>query len=141
VARQAFDQLRENRSTGVSNWFLRIELHGPSPLAQLLQEPREVPALSEDLAFTLGATHVEVDSSSLVAPVEVGNYLNEPNLVGALVRLILSAREDPEVLNGLTPATLAGAPSNETNRMSYLQKLLAGLEEEALSRFLKRHED
>jgi DNA repair exonuclease SbcCD nuclease subunit len=118
------------------DWFLSLKLEGPCPLADALREEIEREAIEEDLLNLTGVSHLELDTASLVRPIDIPAYRGEPHVLAEVLHLIELAEQNANVLESLTPATLAGLPSSG-DRLAYLRGLLKGLDREAASLFVE----
>ena len=135
------------RDAAATDWFLRIHLRGPCPMAEDLASPDQVEELEQVMTERLdpesssgqAVRDVEVRTTSLVPAVDPEEYRDETHLVAELLDLLERSREDEEVMEAVAPDVLAGAPDDDPEaRRVYLQSLLEGLDREAVARLIAR---
>lgn len=126
-----------------TEWMVRVELQGPSPLHGVLRDPSERAALAEDLAPRLGALEVEVRTGTLRAALDLAPALERQDAAGAALRMVRNlvspGGPSPSELLAVGTGDLAGipdvAPGDGAALDAYLRSLLEGGELDLLERF------
>ncbi len=113
-----------------------VHLQGACPIAEDLASRKPVEEIEALMADHLSVIAVEVRTSELHQPIEVGAHRGEPHVLGELLRLISRYEEEPESIDRVAPKPLAAQASSQDERLRYLQKLLSGLDREAAARLL-----
>lgn len=137
VIERNFEETRGRAPSIVTDWYVRFELKGPCPLYTILKNPEELEALNELLQSSLRVLYVEARTHALSRPVRVDDYRNETHIVAEVLRVLSEAEADDDVLVAVEPADLAKQLDGPEARRDYLRDLLEGLDNEAVSRFLK----
>lgn len=120
-----------------TEWILRLELSGPSPLHRELEHDDDRSTLEGDLAARLDLLAVELRTEGIHPPVDAAEHEERQDVLGEALRLLRRAADDPGLLEELAPGDLAGAPGEE-DRARYLRSLLRGLDGALVSRMLDR---
>ena len=122
-------------------WILRVELSGPCPLVDVLRDETERSELATYLAETLAALDVEVRDAGLHRPVELAKHYGQQHVLGVVLELIERAHTEDDQLKRLTPPALARGDDHPagTDRLTYLRRLLAGLDSAAAERLLRKN--
>jgi DNA repair exonuclease SbcCD nuclease subunit len=105
---------------------LRVELSGETPLAATLRNPDELDALAAELCARTGALEVQLRAHGVSRPVDRSLLRESPTAYARAFALIERAGEDPELLDALAPAELAGC-ADPALRAAYLRELLETL--------------
>lgn len=121
-----------------TDWVVRVELRGPTPLAGELRNPEEREFLAEELAATLAALWVDVWISETHAPVDVAANAGRDDTLGEALRLLEGLRSGRESVEALLPDELAGLDqASGVATEAYVRELLAGAPAELLTRLLR----
>jgi DNA repair protein SbcD/Mre11 len=116
-----------------TDWLVRVELAGPSPIVRDLESEEERAGMAEALAGTLGLMDVEIRTDALRPFRRVEPHLDRQDVVGEALRLIRELVRDPD----RSPAAeleveagdLAGyEPGTDAALDEYLRGLLEGEE-------------
>lgn len=136
VMRTTFEA--ETEGAHASDWLLRVDLAGPCPLADDLNDADQVEELEEIAAERLDVRDVEIRTRGLTPPVDVEAFRGETHLAGEVLSVLEAAGQDDAVLDEVAPAVLAGISGDDPEvRRSYLRSLLEGLDREAVSRLVE----
>ena len=121
-----------------TDWVVRVELEGPSPLAGALRDPEERATLSEEIGVAIDACWVEVWGQHTHAPVDIGAHSARDDALGEALRLIERLQDGAEPIEEVIDlAELAGVDASAgTDPTAYARELLDGLPAEALTRLL-----
>lgn len=122
-----------------TEWMLRIELSGPSPLHGELGRREDRRTLEDELATRLGVLEAEVRAEGVHPPVDPDAHLERQDVLGETLRMLREARASGEVLDDVRPEELAG-PDPDDDEEAYLRSLLEGLDGELASRMLDRED-
>lgn len=120
-----------------TEWLVRVELRGASPLCDTLRRPEDRTALEEMLKGELGLLDAELRTEAVHPPVDPDAHLERQDVLGEALRLLRQARTDAEVLRRVRPDELAGVTPGE-DEDAYLRSLLEGLDGELVARMLER---
>lgn len=115
-----------------TEWLVRVELTGPSPLHRTLAAGENREELSEELAARLDLLDVEIRTGGLRPPVQVEPHVERQDVLGEALRLARSLAEadDPAAELELGPEELAGFdPSLHGPPAEYVRSLLEGAQE------------
>jgi DNA repair protein SbcD/Mre11 len=123
-------------AVGADELVLVFDLAGDCPIATALRDPDGRQAFEEDLAEQSGALEVQLRTSDLRTPRDLAALRATPSVLGQALELLERARKDEALLEQLAPADLPGL-REEQNRSAYLLQLLAGLEQDLLTRGLE----
>jgi len=118
-----------------TEWILRVELRGPSPLFRELDQAEERAMLEELLSGRLGLLDVEIRADGVHPPVDPEAHLERQDALGEALRLLRDAHDDTGALRRLRPDELAGAPPGG-DEDDYLRSLLEGAEADLVARML-----
>lgn len=122
--------------------LLRLELSGRSPLARQLAETDEAEELTRILTEELGVRHLELRTTNLFPNIPVDKFRGETHVLGEVLDVLEQAKADDNLLKRLKPGDLIGFEEQPEDLPAYLRDLLAGMDIEAVSRFVgDRHED
>ena len=128
------------RDSAATDWLLRVTLSGTCPLAKELQSTEQRRDLAETLTEGLGVLDVDVRTTHLTLPVDPDEHRGEVHLLGEVLDLIDRLEDDPALRAEVTPEPLAGLSAADRDdadaRDQYLQRLMDGLDREAVSRLL-----
>lgn len=117
-------------------WLLRVYLGGATPLWVELGEDENRAHLEAELKSRLGVLGVQVKIGDVHPVVEVGDFVDRQDSLGAALRLIQAVRGGEAQLNALNPDDLVDAPS-EGPLAAYVARLLDGAEDRLVARALK----
>ena len=132
---QLADHIRaELGELGSEELIVRVVLRGRSTLAEALRDPDQLAAIEDELAADLGALAVELGVDALHPPLELAPHRGQPHVLGVALELVERALGDDELLDELTPATLAG---EHPDRRAYVRSLLEGLDVETAEVLLR----
>lgn len=118
-----------------TEWALRIELRGPSPLHRELGHDENVETLERELAARLDLLEAEVRAEAVHAPVDPEPHRDRQDVLGESLRMLREARSSDEVLERARPEVLAGRVPEEGEH-AYLRSLLEGLDAELVTRMV-----
>ncbi len=124
-----------------TEWVLRGDLSGPSPLWQQLRDPDELDTLADETGARLGLAGVDLSAAGVHPPVRPDAYVDRPDVLGRALALARSvaAGDDPM---GIDETDLAGFdPGRDSDVAAYLGRILGGIEEEIIVRMLDSAED
>lgn len=120
-----------------SEWMVRVILHGPTPLWRDLRTEENRELLARELGEILGALEVVVWSDGVHPVVDVEEHRTRQDVLGETLRLLEEVRGDHVVLDELTAAELAGAPSDDPHALGrYVRRLLEDVDGEVVARLL-----
>jgi DNA repair exonuclease SbcCD nuclease subunit len=135
---------REDPGLPNTEWMVRIELRGPSPLARRLEAQDARTSLEQMLRDSLGLLDVEVRQEALFDPISVDTFRSRPDAVGEVFRLLEDVTADPLALDplarmkalGLEPTDLAGVGTQDPEAVAaYVLALLEGADRWLAHRF------
>lgn len=130
-------RLERERSSPAEELAVVFELAGATPLAGALRGGEARQALAEEILRRTGALEVELRAEAVYAPCDRRALRESRTVLGRALELIERAGGDPELLEALAPAPLAGGRDlDPAARRAYLGGLLEGLAEEAVERSL-----
>lgn len=116
----------------VSDWFVRLRLSGPSPLAHQLRDGSQLEDIEAAFADSLGITHLEIRSRNITLPVDLNEHRGQPHVLGEVLELLEELKEnDPDLLESVAADRFAGGEGEE-----YVRQLLDGLDRLAAERLL-----
>lgn len=122
-----------------TEWVVRVELEGPSPMHRELSRPEERDALARLLADELGAVEVDVRTGDVRPAIDPAPFLERQDAAGEGFRLaarIASGEEDPVEALGLEAGMLAGFDTGDEEAIRrYVSDLLAGSDRTLVERF------
>lgn len=140
MARRWEEARTEDPGAPGTEWILRVELSGPSPLHRELSRDDDVATLEEELGPRLGALDVDVRATGVHAPISVDEHRERQDVLGEALALAGTARDEPETLASLRPEVLAGVAEGDVDdARAYLRELAEGLERDIVARL--RRED
>lgn len=122
-----------------TEWVVRVDLAGPSPLRGELEREEERRTLEAEVAAHLDLLEVEVRIRGLHPAVEPERHLERQDVLGEALRLLREGRTDDELLEALVPDVLAGH-AGKGEEATYVRSLLDGLEGELVARMLQSTE-
>jgi DNA repair protein SbcD/Mre11 len=116
-----------------TEWLVRVELAGPSPLLRTLGSEEDQAEMAEVLAGTLGLLDVEIRTDALRPSRQVEPHLDRQDVVGEALRLLRDLVGDPARSPAaeleLEPGELAGYRAGEDDALDeYVRGLLEGEE-------------
>lgn len=135
VGRRWEDMRKPDPGLPGTEWILRIELAGPSPLHLELDREEDRRTLEGELAAHLDLLEAEVRAGRVHAPVDPELHLERQDVLGETLRMLHEARSDDTVLDDVTPEVLAGQAHGGDER-TYLRELLTGLDGELVARMV-----
>ncbi len=128
-----------------TEWVLRVELAGPSPLHRELTRADEVETLRSELTSDLGVLEGDLRCGEVRPAVDPAPYLERQDAAGEALRLVRAmsqGEEDPFEVLGIAPQDLGGAETEEASQVArYVRHLLDEGDRELLERFLQERED
>lgn len=134
-AAQAFDDQRgEDGSINIQ--LVRLTLTGMSPVADELKSESRRTLLEEKLAYHLNVDDVEIYLEHFSPVVDVSSFVNEPHLLGEVLKIIDVVSTDSDLLDEITPEVLA-RKITDANKEQYLKSLLTGFDREAIVRLTR----
>lgn len=136
LAATAFEEKR-GLNPLATEWMLRIELEGPCPLTNLLEDRSEVEALQEDLRGFLGTRYVEIRTRRIAPVCDVNLFRGDVHVLAEILDVIDEAEANENLLQELSPDVLAGPIDEFGDRLTYLQELMVGLDYEAVKRLVE----
>ncbi len=120
-----------------SEWIVRVELEGPTPLATQLGHPEERETLGEELAARLGALWVDVWTRGAYPLTPLDDHAGRNDHLGEALRLLGHVRTGRIDVLSLAPSDLAGAEDEgRAGRSRYLSSLLDGASGELIARMV-----
>lgn len=125
---------RELAELAAEELIVRVVLRGRSTLAVALRDPDQLSALEDELTAELGALAVELRADRLHPPLEIAPHRGQPHVLGVALELVERALSDDDLLDELTPASLAG---DHQDQRAYVRSLLEGLEVETAEVLLR----
>jgi DNA repair protein SbcD/Mre11 len=146
LARKIESKWREQRSlaggTGGTEWILRLDVTGRSPLHRELAREETRDELRDVLGDALGLLDVQVRVTGIHSPRDPEDYLGRDDVLGEALRLARSlARPDgpsPTEVLGLAEERLAGSGETSAEALdTYLRELLDGADTAILDAMLR----
>lgn len=137
VTESVQESLEKNNLPG--RIFLRLNLKGPCPLYQELNNKENIETLIEGLALALNLEYLEIKSDNLIPPINPNKYRDEPHILSTLLSILDSIKIEGEMLLELAPEELAGfyKKGDRKGKIQYLQSLLRGMDYEAVTRLVE----
>jgi hypothetical protein len=99
----------------------------------MLRRPEEREAIEEELQATTGALEIQLRAEGVVRPIDRNLLRESPSAIARALELIEQATRDDALLEELAPDDLATSV-DPSERIAYLQALLAELPEELIER-------
>ncbi|MGW8181260.1 MAG: metallophosphoesterase family protein, partial [bacterium] len=121
-----------------TEWMLRIELEGPCPLTNLLEDRSEVDALQDDLREFLRTRHVEIRTRRIAPVCDVNCFRGDVHVLSEILDVIEEAEGNEDLMQELSPDVLAGPIDEFRDRLTYLRELMVGLDHEAIKRLVEQ---
>ncbi|MDX1566695.1 MAG: hypothetical protein R3223_02775, partial [Longimicrobiales bacterium] len=119
-----------------TEWAVRFDLRGPSPLHRELRHEEDVTTLERELAARLDLLDAEVRADGIHAPIDPEPHRDRQDVLGEALRMLTEARTDDELLEKVKPDVLAGRIP-EKGEHGYLRSLLDGLDGDLVSRMVE----
>ena len=119
---------------GPEELIVRVVLRGRSALATALRDPEQLASICDELTAELGVLAIELRADGLHPPLELAPHRSQPHILGVALELVERALGDDELLDELTPATLA---AEHADQRAYVRSLLEGLEVETAEVLLR----
>ncbi len=112
-----------------TEWILRVELSGPSPLHRDWIGPEARQELAEALTPSLGLLDLEIRADGLRSEAKIQDHVDREDVLGEALRLVseLSAEDGPSPSDalGLTAEDLIGLDPEERRHLDgYLREIL-----------------
>lgn len=123
-----------------TEWVVRVDLTGPSPLRAELEREEERRTLEGAVAAHLDLLEAEIRTGSLHPPVDPERHMERQDVLGEGLRLLREARTDEEALDAVAPDVLAGH-AHQGDDAEHLRSLLDGLEGELVARMVESEEE
>ena len=118
-----------------TEWIVRVELDGPTPLARLLAHSEERETLGDELAARLGALDVDVWSHGTHPVVSIEEHAGRQDALGEALRLLGRLRAGHVDILDIAPEDLAGFETGGVEeKRDYLLGLLDGASGEIIAR-------
>lgn len=128
-----------------TEWIVRIELAGASPVAQRLREPENKDDLESTVSDVLNLLDVEVRAGALFPPMPTDLFRGRQDAVGEIFRLLDTLTENEAASQnlsqrlGLTAADLKGLPHDNPEHLeAYVAELLNHADRLLAQRFIRR---
>lgn len=131
------EQLESKNSS--KNTLLRIILEGPCPLYSELHDEENIAVLEEGLKVSLNVDFLELETGSIIRPVNPEKYRDEPHVLSTALSVLDTLKLDSELLLKLMEnEKLGGCPlvNGYEEKAEYLRTLLEGLDYEIVHRLV-----
>ncbi len=125
-----------------TEWLLRVDLTGPTPLWRQLEVHEEVTTATREIRGRLGVLEVRLEAAGVHPVLSPEEYRRRTDVLGEALRLLERVRRDEDRLRGVAPAELAGFAGGEGEALdTYVRERLRDAEAELLARMVRHDEE